>query len=94
MKGLSLIHGGIKDETIYFKKNGVPEFKIVDFSSAFFLDELPESFDSKRGTYTAPEIEVISQIRSAEDPAGRAAISLEKVDQWALGCLLFKLHFK
>ena len=42
MKGLSLIHGGIKAENIFFKKRGVPEFKLIDFSSAFFLDEEPE----------------------------------------------------
>ena len=42
MKGLNLVHGGITEDVIFFTKNGVPKFKIVDFSSAFFLDEPAE----------------------------------------------------
>lgn len=95
MKGLSLIHGGIKDETIYFKKNGVPEFKIVDFSSAFFLDEIPETSDANNGggPGTPDVIYKVLQAR-ASGPAEKTTTSVERVDQWALGCLLFKLHFK
>jgi len=40
MKGLSMVHGAIKPENIFFKKRNVPEFKLLDFSCAFFLDEL------------------------------------------------------
>jgi serine/threonine protein kinase len=39
MKGLGMIHGAIKPENIFFKKKNVPEFKLLDFSCAFFLDE-------------------------------------------------------
>ena len=38
MKGLSLIYSGISPTNIFFKKSGVPEFKLVDFSHSFFLD--------------------------------------------------------
>ena len=58
MKGLSLIHGSIKAENIFFKKRGVPEFKLIDFSSAFFLDEEPEEeIFEINNLYRAPELE-------------------------------------
>jgi tRNA A-37 threonylcarbamoyl transferase component Bud32 len=42
MNGLGLIHGSITPMNIFFRKSGVPEFKLVDFSHAFFLDEQPD----------------------------------------------------
>lgn len=32
MKGLSLLHGSIRPKNIFFKKKGIPEFKLIDFS--------------------------------------------------------------
>lgn len=57
MKGLSLIHGGIKASNIFFKQKGVPEFKLIDFSAAFFLDEEPEDIMQVNTCYRAPELE-------------------------------------
>ena len=42
MQGLSLIHGGVNASNIFFKNKGVPEFKLLDFSASFFLDEQPD----------------------------------------------------
>ena len=91
MKGLSLVHGGLKPQNIFFKRKGVPEFKLIDFSSAFFLDDKPEEILAVRGSYRAPELDLYSQAKTEEEKAG---ISLEKVDHWALGALLYELHFK
>ena len=91
MKGLSLIHGGIKPGNIFFKQEGVPQFKLLDFSAAFFLDEQPEEILHAKSSYTAPELEAYAQAKNREE---KAAIRLDRVDQWALGCLLYELHFK
>ena len=91
MKGLSLIHGGVNSENIFFKYKGVPEFKLLDFSAAFFLDEQPEQIYDVNSSYQAPELIAYAKAKTAEE---KAAISLEKVDLWALGCLLFELHFR
>ena len=80
MKGLSLIHGSIKAENIFFKKRGVPEFKLIDFSSAFFLDEEPEEeIFEINNEYRAPELEQYAQAIKA-DSSKKPNVSLEKVD--------------
>ena len=48
MKGLSLVHGAVRAENIFFSKKNVPEFKLLDFSCAFFLDELPPNLAGLR----------------------------------------------
>lgn len=57
MKGLSLIHGGIKSSNIFFKNKGVLDFKLIDFSAAFFLDEEPEEIMEVNSCYRAPELD-------------------------------------
>lgn len=91
MNGLSLIHGSLRSSNIFFKRSGVPEFKLIDFSSAFFLDEQPASVQDINTQYRAPELGQMMNARSFEQ---KAQISLQKVDLWALGCLLFELHFR
>lgn len=58
MKGLSLVHGGLKPNNIFFKNRNVPEFKLVDFSLAFFLDEEPteDVIRDQDNSYQAPEL--------------------------------------
>jgi len=77
MKGLSLLHGSIRPKNIFFKKKGIPEFKLIDFSQAFFLDEEPVRILEVEESYRPPELEEYVCAETAEE---RANISLEKVD--------------
>jgi len=91
MQGLSLVHGAVRAENIFFSKKTVPEFRLLDFSCAFFLDEFPERLADLRQNNSAPELNNFAQAQTAWE---RSQYPLEHLDQWALGLLLFKLHFK
>jgi len=41
---------------IFFKKSGVPQFKLVDFSHSFFLDEQPGEISKSVDNHIAPEL--------------------------------------
>ena len=43
MQGLELVHGSLRAENIFFKNSGVPDFKLIDFSKALFMDEMPQN---------------------------------------------------
>mmetsp|Transcript_20242 Transcript_20242/g.27359 ORF Transcript_20242/g.27359 Transcript_20242/m.27359 type:complete len:124 (-) Transcript_20242:111-482(-) len=91
MKGLSLVHGGLRAENIFFTRKNVPEFKLLDFSCAFFLDEVPQHLAELKSSNTAPELQEYACARTTLE---RSQYPLERVDHWALGSLLFQLHFK
>jgi len=90
MKGLSLVHGAVTAENIFFKKKNVPEFKLLDFSCAFFIDELPKHVPDLQKAGSAPELLAYAQARTSWE---RSRYTLDKLDYWNLGCLLFQLHF-
>lgn len=90
-KGLNLVHGSLRPENIYFTKKDVPEFKLLDFSCAFFLDETPKHLAELRNGSTAPELKDCAGFGNSWE--GQES-QLSRLDQWDLGTLLFKLHFK
>lgn len=54
--GLNLIYGNLKPCNVFFKRKGVPVFKLIDFSTAFFRDQLPTAALDINAIYRAPEL--------------------------------------
>ena len=79
-KSKNIIHADIKPENILFVRKNSMEIRIVDWGSAFFSDEQPQTYLQSR-FYRAPEV-----LFCHEDSP------FSEIDTWSLGCIISEIY--